>query len=628
MRLFSSIIFIMFILLSCRKQATPINRFSDPVLIRIADLQDRRMVDSLLYFLNSESSEYRYAAALALGSVQDTSAVETLGQVFLSDADSKVRMAAAFALGQTGGIQTYNYLNKAKNFSDEIIGEALAKVISNDNSIPSDLAPWGIYRIGLRGLSDSSLFNRAIKILESGKNDDDRLAAAHFFMRGASEIQPAGSVLLNAARNDASVFVRMAAAAALRRIQSAEVRRELQKLFESEPDFRVRINILRALQPYPFSEISGTIIKALSDENINVAIEASEGIQSTVNAQNYTELVSLARSASNWRVQANLYKAALATTGHKELSEEIIKACEQSSNSYQQAALIDALSNAPMQYGFVSNQLLNSSIPVIRTSSASTLVAMSKHTKFEPGMKTAFLDIYKKALKLEDPAVSGIIAVTLADPSLNYKALVNDISFLYEARSKLKLPKDNEALQPLEKAIAYFENKPEAPEVVNEFNHPIDWKFIGTIPREQQVVVKTDKGDIYLQMLVDEAPGSVTNFLKLASEGYFNGKNFHRVVPNFVIQGGCNRGDGWGSEDYSIRSEFSLRKYKEGSVGMASAGKDTEGTQWFITHSPTPHLDGRYSIFAEVVEGMDVVHRIEIGDKIISVDILNPPVTK
>jgi cyclophilin family peptidyl-prolyl cis-trans isomerase len=129
-------------------------------------------------------------------------------------------------------------------------------------------------------------------------------------------------------------------------------------------------------------------------------------------------------------------------------------------------------------------------------------------------------------------------------------------------------------------------------------------------------------------MLVDEAPGSVTNFLKLASEGYFNGKNFHRVVPNFVIQGGCNRGDGWGSEDYSIRSEFSLRKYKEGSVGMASAGKDTEGTQWFITHSPTPHLDGRYSIFAEVVEGMDVVHRIEIGDKIISVDILNPPVTK
>jgi cyclophilin family peptidyl-prolyl cis-trans isomerase len=94
------------------------------------------------------------------------------------------------------------------------------------------------------------------------------------------------------------------------------------------------------------------------------------------------------------------------------------------------------------------------------------------------------------------------------------------------------------------------------------------------------------------------------------------------VVPNFVIQGGCNRGDGWGSEDYSIRSEFSMRRYTEGSVGMASAGKDTEGTQWFITHSPTPHLDGRYTIFAVVEEGMDVVHKIEVGDLIEKVELM------
>src|SRR5690606_13660018 len=116
-------------------------------------------------------------------------------------------------------------------------------------------------------------------------------------------------------------------------------------------------------------------------------------------------------------------------------------------------------------------------------------------------------------------------------------------------------------------------------------------------------------------------PGSVMNFVTLASSGYYNSKNFHRVVPNFVVQGGCPRGDGWGSEDYSIRSEFSLRRYRTGSIGMASAGKDTEGTQWFITHSPTPHLDGRYTIFAEVEEGMDIVHLLEVGDQILSVDL-------
>jgi len=174
----------------------------------------------------------------------------------------------------------------------------------------------------------------------------------------------------------------------------------------------------------------------------------------------------------------------------------------------------------------------------------------------------------------------------------------------------------------LEAAIAHFEGKKISAEVKNEFNHPIDWGLVKTIPKDQKVLIKTVKGDIVIQLLVEEAPGSVANFVQLVNSQYFNAKNFHRVVPNFVIQGGCNRGDGWGSEDYSIRSEFSMRRYTEGSVGMASAGKDTEGTQWFITHSPTPHLDGRYTIFAIVTEGMNVVHSMEVGDSIISVELV------
>nr|WP_281350437.1 peptidylprolyl isomerase [Fulvivirga lutimaris] len=145
--------------------------------------------------------------------------------------------------------------------------------------------------------------------------------------------------------------------------------------------------------------------------------------------------------------------------------------------------------------------------------------------------------------------------------------------------------------------------------------------MIKTIDKEQIVKISTDKGVIKLRMLVNDAPGSVVNFIALAKSGYYNGKNFHRVVPNFVIQGGCNRGDGYGGEDYSIRSEFANLRYEEGSVGMASAGKDTEGTQWFITHSPTPHLDGSYTIFAKVTEGMDVVHKMEVGDKINTIEL-------
>ena len=113
----------------------------------------------------------------------------------------------------------------------------------------------------------------------------------------------------------------------------------------------------------------------------------------------------------------------------------------------------------------------------------------------------------------------------------------------------------------------------------------------------------------------NKAPATVANFIALAQDNYYDNNRVHRVVPNFVIQGGCNRGDGYGGLDYTIRSEFSQQYYDdEGYIGMASAGKDTEGTQWFITHSPTPHLDGRYTIFGKVIDGMDVVHKIQVGD--------------
>jgi len=115
----------------------------------------------------------------------------------------------------------------------------------------------------------------------------------------------------------------------------------------------------------------------------------------------------------------------------------------------------------------------------------------------------------------------------------------------------------------------------------------------------------------------------VANFVALTQSGFFNGKNFHRVVPNFVVQGGDPRGDGWGGTNYSLRSEFANLRYLEGYVGMASAGKDTESCQWFITHSPTPHLDGRYTIFAKVITGMQVVHQLEIGDELVRVEFMD-----
>jgi len=133
--------------------------------------------------------------------------------------------------------------------------------------------------------------------------------------------------------------------------------------------------------------------------------------------------------------------------------------------------------------------------------------------------------------------------------------------------------------------------------------------------------VNTDKGVFKLELLPDAAPLTVDNFVQLARRGYFNNIAFHRVVPNFVIQGGDPRGDGNGGPGYQIRCEINFVPYTRGAVGMALSGKDTGGSQWFITHSPQPHLDGGYTVFARVVEGMETVDRITRGDRIRQIEV-------
>ena len=151
----------------------------------------------------------------------------------------------------------------------------------------------------------------------------------------------------------------------------------------------------------------------------------------------------------------------------------------------------------------------------------------------------------------------------------------------------------------------------------------IDWKLIDQVKAGSKVQIVTSAGEITIALYPERAPATVSSFLQLASSGFYNGKIFHRVVPNFVIQTGCPRGDGYGSSDFTLRSELSGAYYDdEGYVGMASAGLHTEGTQFFITHSPAPHLDGRYTIFGKVISGMDVVHKITVGDKIQQVNII------
>jgi cyclophilin family peptidyl-prolyl cis-trans isomerase/HEAT repeat protein len=131
-----------------------------------------------------------------------------------------------------------------------------------------------------------------------------------------------------------------------------------------------------------------------------------------------------------------------------------------------------------------------------------------------------------------------------------------------------------------------------------------------------QAFIDTPRGTIEIQLSVLDAPLTVDNFVTLARQGYYSGLQLHRVVPNFVIQDGDPRGDGMGGPGYSIRDELHEQTYARGTLGMALAGPDTGGSQWFITHSPQPHLDGRYTIFGRVTAGMEVVDALQVGDTV------------
>lgn len=139
-------------------------------------------------------------------------------------------------------------------------------------------------------------------------------------------------------------------------------------------------------------------------------------------------------------------------------------------------------------------------------------------------------------------------------------------------------------------------------------------------PRVRMV---TSRGDVLIELRSDVAPTTVARFLGLVEEGFYDGLRFHRVVPGFVVQGGDPRGDGYGGPGWSQRCETSPLPYERGTVGMALAGRDTGGSQFFITHGRQPHLEGRYTVFGHVVDGMDHVDLLQAGDRIQSATLVS-----
>lgn len=139
------------------------------------------------------------------------------------------------------------------------------------------------------------------------------------------------------------------------------------------------------------------------------------------------------------------------------------------------------------------------------------------------------------------------------------------------------------------------------------------------------VTLETEKGVIETELYPQHAPKTVNNFVFLAREGFYDGLTFHRVIPNFMIQGGDPTGSGRGGPGYRFEDETAGNplRHDAGAISMANAGPNTNGSQFFITHAPQPHLDGRHTVFGKVVRGQEVVDAIEQGDRMLAVTVLD-----
>lgn len=627
---------------------------SDPDFQQIFDFQDRQLTDSLIGYFRHKNPHYRYSAAIAMGSIQDTMAIDALS-FLLQDEIDEVRAAAAFAIGQIGHprgapllIQHFNQGDTLGLYkkSNRAILEAIGKcgdistlqLLSTITTYqPQDTALlqgqcWGIYRYALREMIVPQGTERMVNIATGEAYPDNvRFIAASYLANAPGiELDSFAAPISRSFFREEDDRIRMALAIALGKTGSATALNVLVNQLKLAQDYRVKANILRALGNFEYQDCKDAVEEALDAPQLQVSQRAAQFFLDFGTSRDATSYWRLAKDTLPWQSQLLLYQAtqrhlpAFYSNYRASINNELIRRFRKTPNLFEKAQILNVLAEFGWNYRIIHEEGTAALDPIVKTAAMDALAKISEKPDFRSffGLGTRRVErelcaYFQEAIRSGDPGLMTSSAIALRDPAHNYMNYLDSLNFLDTAIMKLELPRHIETYNELKLTKAALSGTNDYQVQSPAYNHPINWDLLNTFTIEPQVLIRTTKGVIQLRLLPNIAPGSVANFIELAQQDFYNGKYIHRVVPNFVIQSGCTRGDGYGSADHTIRSELTPLHYdQEGLVGMASAGRHTESSQFFITHSPTPTLDGRYTIFARVTDGMPVVHQIEIGDRI------------
>ncbi len=629
------------------------NIYTDTLRQTIYELAYNRDFEKVKAELNAEYfkyPKYKKEALETFASVQDSGEIIELAKYF-TDSDFEIRKAAAFAIGQTRNKSAEKLLFTAlKNepspaVKEEILiaigkcagKDAFEKIAGMPVNSEFSAVNFGIItaleKFAERGIWTDAGTQAILSVLRNKNiSEDIKFTASYALYRAKTDLNNYSGKLISAYNRVDYIYTKAALIKAIAYSQTPEVLNFLKaKLTDNLEISRIKLNCINALKSFDYKESDSLMFNFLDYPDAHIANAAADFMVSNGIEEDVPKYLIYAQKSTSKIVKSKLFTAALRYGKDKsEISELIKTEIKNSTDSYEKAALLQALGEDVSQYRYVTHETFFAQFPVISTAGISALSNMRYSADFDafakshPKMKLydAFADIFKKAILSGDVALVSIAAQTIRDERFNYAELYDNTYFIKQSIKKCVLPRDIEAYTELIKTDAAI-NGTEYDDLLPDMNYyQPNWEFIQAIPAAQKVKFITDKGDFVIQLDVNAAPVTVAAFLNLIVDDYFNDKVFHRVVSDFVVQTGCPRGDGWGTASYSLRSEFTEKPFVEGAVGMASSGKDTESTQWFVMLAPAPHLDGRYTNFGTVTEGLDVIHRLQVGDKIIKAELL------
>ncbi len=632
----------------------------------------RQPCQDLQPFLNSPEPTVRARTAEAMGKLQDSTCTSAVIRL-LADVNHNVRAEAAFALGQMGSVRAEHFLVR-KLFSKDVVDvktriiEALGK-LGGRTTVPvlqqhlgalepeiRGEAALAVARLALRNIRHATLTKSTAALL-SDPNASVRWKAAYALMRIGRGLEPKA---LQAAMQDEEPLVRMYAIRALGTMRRFGLVEPIARLLREDPDWRVRVDAARVLGSYPL-RLTANYFSLLNQQQpvrqeIIKAIGASAALEAGGYRANSRELnwakSQLEEVFKNYGTDP-IWTAAevgFGLTSYASLmgnaGASLITRFTTHASGRIQARAFEALGSiGSLQTELVFERSFRSAPPIAK-------VAMLNAIKESPG--EAGNRLFLSALQESDEVLVGLAADGLsADTSKNHGYSKK----ILEAYERLQKPIEFESVRSIFRAFDRFRETDAIPSLQRAMldedsnvaraaasalesitgERPPSAELIGNKEQElppydliaglegASALINTSGGVIEVELYTQDAPMTVLNFVTLARTSFYDSLAFHRVVPNFVVQTGDPRNDGWGSPGYTIRSEFNKRSYGRGTVGMASSGKDTEGSQFFITHSPQPHLDGRYTVFGQVIAGMDVVDAIQEGDIITSIAIRARP---